>query len=124
MSTHATNPPQRLREETSEAENIQTKTATSITLPSVADTIRDINGKFGLTIESPAPDDNLKPPLELDISDLESQSSSSQCQRHSSDNYTRKVLNRLLSDLFFVPLVFLYLTRRFTVTKGIVLQMA
>ena len=120
-STRVTNPPQRLREETPVAENPQANTAVSTTLPNVAEIVQDVTASSDIMAESSPPSNSLPEP---DISDLESQSSSSQCQRHSSDNYTRKVLNRLLSDLFFVPLVFLYLTRRFTVTKGIVLQMA
>ena len=120
-STRVTNPPQRPREVTPEAENPQAKIASSSTLPSVAEIVRDIAAESDLMAESPAPPNPLP---ELDISDSESQSSSSQCRRHSSDNYTRKVLNRLLFNLFFVPIVFLYLTLRFIVTKGIVLQMA
>ena len=120
-STRVTNPPQRLREVTPEAENLQAKTAASTTLPNIPEIVQGVAANSDIMAESPPPSNTLPEP---DISDSESQSSSSQCRRHSSDNYTRKVLNRLLFNLFFVPIVFLYLTLRFIVTKGIVLQMA
>ena len=95
-STRVTNPPQRLREETPEGENPKTLAATGISLPAVTHILQDVAAESDLTAESPAPNGNLKPPLELDISDSESQSSSSHCRRHSSDNYTRKVTDHVI----------------------------
>ena len=65
-STRVTNPPQRLREVTPEAENPQAKTAASTTLPNVAEIVQGVGPNSDIMAESPPPSNTLPEP---DISD-------------------------------------------------------
>ena len=109
-SSRITNPPQRLREDTPEKDRPQTKTKKRTTLPSVADILRDVTAECDLSTETPRPKDIPESPPEVDLSDSGSQSSapsssSEECHRHRSDNYTKKVcdMTNVFHHFCFVP---------------------